>query len=251
MEIDLTGIVRFFLNAWNKAEPKDLITFGASMAAIFISTMTYFQRASEAKSGSRKHLTDIIEKLHETNVEQAKWRDKDLRKEFPRDYDRLIGDRRRFLVRQAKYLVEQVPGLVSPYERGLVAMGLESIDDTTEANEWFRAAIKYAHNEFDKLIVLRQYGRFLFRTGRVNEGRKQFNKATNLLCYGSDRNNVYQGDTYERWAQLEYDFGDKNRVAELLDHANIEYRKVSPPDFSKLLLARLKPLQDKIEGEAP
>jgi tetratricopeptide (TPR) repeat protein len=150
-----------------------------------------------------------------------------------------------FLVRQAKYLVDTVPKLVSPYERGIIAQGLESIDDATEAYIWFRDAIDQASHEFDKLILLRRYARFLFRSGREVEARKQLERATKVAGSG-DRYHVYQRDTYERWALLEYDFGDHERVMELLDKASAEYRKVSPLEFQKRLLLRLEPLRNRM-----
>jgi tetratricopeptide (TPR) repeat protein len=230
---------QFDLASWS-SQYKDAATLGFGFSAFVVSAWTFMQKKSEAKGALRKQLTEIIEKLHDLNVENAKANDENLRKQYPKNFGRLISDQRRFLVRQAKYIAEQIPKLVSPYELMVIAIGLEEIDDAPEAEKWFRKAVSKVSNQFDEVIVRRQFGRALFRSGQVDEARKQFQLASEVLKGTSDREIIYNGDTFERWAGLETDYGSSVKASDLLQRAELEYEKIGAEWLRKRQLDRLK-----------
>ncbi len=196
------------------------------------------RKKGEAKGAIRKQLTDIIEKLHDVNIENAKANDKKLGEQYPRNYGRLLSDQRRFLVRQAKYNAEQIPKLVSPYELMVIAVGLEEIDDAPEAEKWFRKAVSKAFNEFDEIIIRRQFGRALFRVGQIDDARKQFQLASEVRKGTTDRQIIYNGDTFERWGGLEADYGSRTKARDLMQLAELEYKKIGANWLRKRQLDR-------------
>jgi hypothetical protein len=146
------------------------------------------------------------------------------------------------LVRQAAYIAKKNPRLVSPYELMIIAIGLEEIDDAPEAERWFRRAVAEASNEFDKVIVRRQYGRALFRSGQAADARKQYQAAADVLQGRSDRHLVYRGDTFERWGGMEADYGSKIETARLFFLAGTEYREIRADWMRRRQLERLTEL---------
>ena len=205
---------------------KDFASVLISIFALIVAAMSFYQKSHEAKGGLRKQLTEVIEKIHDTNVENVKANDEKFRKEYPANYGRLLSDKRRFLVRQAKYIADQIPRFVSPYERGLIAQAFEDIDDVPEAKKWFLEAVKSSPTGFDRLIIHRQYGRFLFRTGQTDLGREQYELALKVLSGDSDRHFLYQGDTYERLAVLEVEYGEPSLAPGLFGKTLGEYNKI-------------------------
>lgn len=225
-------------NTWS-AHYKDAATLIFSFAAFIISAWTFLQKRGEAKSALRKQLTDMIEKLHDLNVENAKSNDEKLGLQYPKHFGRLLSDQRRFLVRQAKYIGEQIPNLVSPYELMVIAIGLDEIDDAPEAKKWFLRALAKADSEFDEVIVRRQFGRTLFRSGQIEDAREQFELASKVFKGNSDREMIYAGDTFERWGGLETDYGSKSRAPQLFGLAEQEYSRIGAEWLRKRQLDRL------------
>lgn len=218
---------------------KDAATLIFSLAAFTLSAWTFMQKQGEAKGALRKQLTDIIEKLHDLNVESSKSTDEKLGQQYPKNFGRLLSDQRRFLVRQAKYISEQIPRLVSPYELMVIAVGLDEIDDGSEAKKWFARATAKADNPFDEVIVRRQLARALFRSDQITEAREQFLHASKVLRGVSDREIIYTGDTFERWARLEADYGSQTQASQLLQAAKQEYSRIAAEGLRKRQMDRL------------
>ena len=147
----------------NKLEAKDWITMVASLIALAVSVLSYRQRSSEGRLALRKQLTDVLEKLSEMNTEAAMHRLKP--DEYPVNYGGLLNDKRRFLVRQATFLIESVGNLVSPYEYLLVAGAYGDINDTFQAEAYFVQAMHASDDPIDKGIAIRGFARFLFAQG--------------------------------------------------------------------------------------
>jgi tetratricopeptide (TPR) repeat protein len=246
MEKTVLDFLVWIKSGWPDASVKDIAPIVISVLAFVISALSFFQKTNEANVSLRKQLTDILEKLHETNVESVKANDRKFRDNYPQNYGRLVSDRRRFLIRQAKYIAEQIPILVSPYELMFIAVGLEDIDDAPEAEKWFQSAIRKASTEFDKVIVRRQYGRCLFRNGQAADARQQYKVALTILKSTTDRHLVYQGDTYERWAGMEADYGDADEARKLFDLAILEYEKIRTDGIRERQLQRVNELSARL-----
>lgn len=213
------------MEIFTKLEPKDKLTLSVSFAAFMIALFGFFQKSAEKKIGIRKQLTDTIMKLLELNVEAFKANDDKAKGNYPNEYGRLIGDQRRLIVRQAKYLSEMIPREVSPYESVVIAIAFDDIDDPPQAEILFKHALDRSMGEFERVITHRQYARFRFNQRRPEEGRALYEKASNLLNGVSDKHLMYQGDTFERWARAEKDHGDRSRFDGLVKRAGEEYKQ--------------------------
>jgi tetratricopeptide (TPR) repeat protein len=206
-------------------ENKDVVTLLVSLAAFTISVLGFLQKRSEVKAATRKQLTDIIEKLHALNTEESKANHPALRTSYPENYYSILVDQRRFLVRQARFLADQIPELVSPYEFMVIGQVFDQIDDIYEAERFFALAFSAKGlRDFERIICLRQYARFLFRQGRTEEARSKYENAVAMSKGEGNRHSVYAGDTFERWARMEADFGDPEQVLSLIERALNEFR---------------------------
>jgi hypothetical protein len=103
-------------NFFNSLEPKDRVSFAASGSALVFSLLSFFQKRSETSQARRKQLTDVLQKLSDLNTERAKFKSLEKKEGYPPNYSNLIDDQRRFLVRQAAYISQNVRRFVSPYE---------------------------------------------------------------------------------------------------------------------------------------
>lgn len=230
-------------------ELKDLVTVTVSFGALIVSLAGFFQRSAEAKIGLRKQLTDVLGELHKVNVELFKSNDPMTRDKYPENFGRMISDQKRFLVRQAKHLAEQIPRLVSPYENMALAVGFDDIDDIPQAETFFAHALERTSGEFETVIVHRQYARFLFRQGRAGEARSHFQEASRILLGSTDRHLIYQGDTFERWARAEKEFGDRSKVIDLLNQAEGIFEQIGSAGGKRRQMQRLNSLRIEFEDE--
>jgi tetratricopeptide (TPR) repeat protein len=225
------------------------IALAASTIAFLISIFAALQKLSEYRLAIRKQLTDYISKLHELNIEQAKSKAPKKRDDYPEHFERLVTDQRRFLARQAEYMARKITGLVTPYELMVIAISLDQIDDLALAEQYFQKALAKRLDQFERTIVLRQYARFLFRNGRLEEGRKKFSDAVASGTGDTRRHIISVGDTWERWAQTESEFGDKKVCSGLLDTAEKEYSR--DVGVKQSLIRRMGSLRSEIEPESP
>jgi hypothetical protein len=225
---------------------KELIAFVLSIAAFVISFVSFVQKSAEKRMGIRKQLTDTIAKLLDLNAELSKANDPNTKDKYPSNYGHLVGDQRRLIVRQAKYLADQIMSDVSPYEEMVIGIGFDDIDDPIQAETMMRSARDRMSGEFETVIVNRQYARFLFRQGRVSEGREHFETAAAMLKGTTERYNLYNGDTYDRWARAEMDLGDILKVGGLLDRAEKEFDKIRSPGTRQRFFARLNDFRNDL-----
>jgi hypothetical protein len=223
-----------------KLEPKDWITLCASMSALGVSLLSYWQRSGEGKFALRKQLTDIFEKLTSLNIEAQKFRADG--SGYPPNYLRLLNDQRRFFVRQASYITRRIRSLVTPYEYLLIAGGFDDIDDPDQAEYYYRLAIDSAAQAMDRGIALRGYGRYLFSQGldRLGDARRYFQRSAEAFSESNDRHVVYRADTYERWSNLEREWGHTEEATKHLRRAATEFGQLSNPGRRRLELERLR-----------
>jgi hypothetical protein len=206
---------------------RDYTATSAATVVFIIGLFTSTQKRTELKSTLRKQLTDYIAKIQDLNVEQGKSRAANKKDDYPPDFNRLILDQKRFIARQMDYFANKIPNMVTPYEWTVLATSLDDIGDPAQAEKYFKKAfLSYARNDLEKIIFARQYARFLFRNGRIEDGRRLYLFAVNTGKGNSPRNIIYLADTFERWARAEGDFGDRKQVSALLDRAQSTYARL-------------------------
>jgi len=218
-----------------------------SLVALAFSFLSYRQKDKEGKLGLRKQLTEILEKLTNLNVEDAKARSQS--EDYPLNYTGIINDNRRFLVRQAAYLAMQLDTRVSPYEYRIIADGFSSIHDVFEAGKFYEMGIQTAPVGFDKAIILRAYARFLFREGRRDDATRFFEKSLAEVSGSSDRAIYHRMECYERWAALEGDVENLISQIDLLSKAAAEAERYSEKSRRKKEYDRINTLLERAKAK--
>ena len=219
-------------------QAKDWITLCASLSALFFSILTYRQKSGESRLSLRKQLTELLEKLTDLNLEAGKYRNK--KTDYPTNYLGLLNDQRRFFIRQAEFVAEQIPALVSPYEYLVLAGAFDETDDTPQADKYFNLAIASTSKKFDQGIATRGYGRFLFVQGNLQEARLKIEAAIQCFVGEDDRSLIYTANSYERWAALEDEWGDPLERLRLLGKAIEFYDKLSNPTRRSAEVSRVR-----------
>jgi tetratricopeptide (TPR) repeat protein len=230
---------------------RDYIATSAATIVFIIGLFTFTQKRTEFKSTLRKQLTEYIAKIHELNIEQGKSRAPNKKGDYPADFNRLIMDQKRFLARQMDYLANKIPNIVTPYEWMVLATSLDDIGDLAQAEKYFKKAfLSYARNDFEKIIFARQYAIFLFRNGRIEDGRRLYSFAVNTIKENVPRYIIYRADTFERWARAEAEFGDRKEVSALLDHAQSTYARLRNSSAKDRFMDQINLLRSEMRGQA-
>ena len=229
-------------------DAKDWITLIASISALIFSILSYRQKSNEGKLALRKQLTDLLEKLTELNIEAAKFRLKE--SEYPGNYSGLLNDKRRFLVRQANFLINSISDLVSPYEYLLVAGAYDEINDTFQAEMYYRRAIDSSIEPIDKGIAVRGYARYLFQQGPTgqDQARIQYNAVVELFSQKNDRHKIYLADSYIRWGNQEREWKNFPAALDLFEKAVSAYSSLSNPGRRNIELAKARDLVQEAEN---
>src|SRR5262249_17341163 len=226
---------------------RDYIATSAATIVFIIGIFTFTQKRTEFKSTLRKQLTEYIAKIHDLNVEQGKSRAPNKKGDYPPDFNRLIMDQKRFVARQMDYLANKIPNMVTPYEWMVIATSLDDIGDLDQAEKYFKNAfLSHSRNDFEKIILARQYASFLFRNSRIEDGRRLFSFAVNLITGNVPRHIIYRADTFERWARAEADFGDRKAVSALLDLAQTAYARLRNSSEKDRFISQINLLRSEI-----
>lgn len=210
----------------------DYIAIGAaviSACSLTVSYITWRQKSSEDERTIRNQITDVIGKLDAVFAEGDKlnYENSDQRND-PYFVGRrsFLNGQKRFLARQALYLMQYVEHLVSDFEYNRVADAFCSIGDFGQANDLYIQAIKSAKPPNYKANCTRAYARCLFDQSRIKEGREQFQKAIDLVSTDNDVNRFHVAETYQRWAIVEADSHNSAEAAELIEKAREMYTRI-------------------------
>ena len=214
-------------------EPRDYIAIGAaiiSACSLTVSYITWRQKSSEAERTVRNQITDTISKL---DAVFAEW-DKLIFENADKASDPYFVGRRsflngqkRFLAKQALYLMGHSSDLVTDFEYNRVADAFSSIGDFDQANELYRKSIDAANTVYYKSICTRAYARCLFGQGKITEGRKCFQEAVDLVEADSDVNRFHTAETYQRWAVAEADADNWEEWTKRIEQARQMYLKIT------------------------
>jgi tetratricopeptide (TPR) repeat protein len=228
-----------------RLETKDVITICVSIVALSFSIISTYitlrQKKYETERTLRNQLTDVLGKITALNLENAK---------IPQEGATATGltsrmrghlrDQQRFLVRQATYVIDQIPALVSPFEYLLVAGTFEAIDDVYQAEQFFRKAIEHsADDEMNRGITTRGFARFLFNQGEHELAREQYMASVEIFSGDSDIMKEYRGDTYLRWATQELEWSYPDNAKTYLSEAKQIFESKANPIARRRSVARL------------
>jgi hypothetical protein len=230
---------------FSKLEVKDVLTFSLSMLALSLSILSTYistrQKKFETQRTLRIQLTDVLGKIAALNLELAK---------IPVTGASASGlttgmkghliDQKRFLVRQATYISDQIPQLVSPFEYLLIAGTFADIQDVYRAEQFFRKAIEHVgQDDLDLGIITRGFARFLFTYGEPDLAREQYSAAVGIFSGDSDIMKDYRGDTYLRWGIQEHEWAYIENSGPLFDQAKAVFDSIANPLVRQRNLAQL------------
>jgi tetratricopeptide (TPR) repeat protein len=88
-------------------------------------------------------------------------------------------------------------------EYSLVAQALDIVGDIPEADRYWQDAVGASPSDYYRIVNKRGYADFLFRQGRHQAGRKQYEEAASILDNDSDFNKWTNGYTYQMWFNSE------------------------------------------------
>lgn len=221
-------------------EPKDWVTLIGTAIALIFSTASLLQKHFEGKLAVRKQLSDILIKLSELNLLITKAR---VSEEETGKPDRTVGplsDQRRYLVRQAAFLADRLGDDVSTYEYLMIAAAFDAADDTWQAESYFRrATTTKSADPISAGLARRALARFLYHEGDKEAGRAMYREAVATFGSQGDRARFYRGQTFERWAGQEAEWGNPAEEKELMQFALAEYQNVINPFSRTKHLGRL------------
>ena len=217
-------------------ELKDLISVGLSGLAFALSLTATFvtlrQKKFEMERTLRYQLTDAIGKLNDVFEDATKL---ELEKAGTLSEPAVLNLRafyngqKVFYARQAVYVSEQIPGLVSDAEYNSIARAFLDVDDDETGVRYYEKAIAAADGPMYKATSLRGLGRILIRMGETVRGREAFSESLSLVPGPSESANWFQAETFQRWAQIESAAGNHAEAEKLLEKSALRYSAIHFP----------------------
>jgi tetratricopeptide (TPR) repeat protein len=108
------------------------------------------------------------------------------------------------ITRQAVFLVNSYPDMVTDVDYVAIAQGLTLVGDNVLADTYMQNAISKSPSNFYRIINLRGYADFLFRQGRHELAREKYQEAVKIFDNNTDFNKATNGYTYQMWMNSEY-----------------------------------------------
>jgi tetratricopeptide (TPR) repeat protein len=212
----------------NSLQIKDNVTIYISAVALAIAIINFFitvrQKKKEDQRILRSQLTDVLAKIVSLNLENAKLPPHDLLPPgTPSNIKAFFNDQRRFLVRQAVYIIDQLEPPVGSFEYLMIAVTYDYIDDVSSAKRYFELALQRAEDDINRGIITRSFARFCFSQGEHASARGLFDKAIEIFSGDSDRMKENRGETFYRWAKSEFEWGFSENAEDLFKRARKEF----------------------------
>ena len=133
--------------------------------------------------------------------------------------------------RQAAYLAEQQPDLVTDIEFLTIAQGLVMAGDFATADGYWQKAVNASPNAYYRVVNTRMYADFLFNQGKHESGRTLYKQALTILddLPDTDYRKYTNGYTCQMWmvSEANHRFWEEADVA--FDRARRLFEKISNP----------------------
>jgi tetratricopeptide (TPR) repeat protein len=206
-----------------------------ALAVSVISAVYSFRlQKLDSRRSTREHLNEAVSELIKLNAEgQSLWSIP------PHQRDQLFYQRQAVIgqtviavSRQAVYLAEQQPDLVTDIEYYIIAQGLVASGDFMRAEEYWHKAIKAAMSPYYKIENTRMYADFLFNQGKHEAGRAHYQEALKLFDNNTDYQKFTNAFTYQMWmvSEANHRFWEEadsnyNRARRLFESISNPYAK--------------------------
>ena len=195
----------------------------------------------ERKRNIRRTLTDTLNAVARINVEIANLKEdeKGIRPEKA-DLRRNYDFQRSTLMTEVEFLLSEKPEIITATDCALAAFTYNELRDFKKTGHYWQEAVARSQNPEQKQVHLRDYAAFLFRQGKVEEGRSFFNRALDVELKISDDHFAEQIETYLLWATSEYCYGYEKEFRREIDAALKLYGKIKNRIRSAEMKARIE-----------
>ncbi|WP_132055688.1 hypothetical protein [Pseudocnuella soli] len=224
----LVQVVNDILTSNDSVEDlKNVLTAIGIVLTIIFGIYTVRQKRRDRLITIRNKLTDILEKLANLNMDNAKYQVSKAKDQLPDNYNGLLSDYRRVYVTHASNFVSQLPNSMTySHELSLIAQAFSSIDDLGNAELYFDKSRQRADNVVDQILSERNYARFLFTKVDKKAGEELYDEIFKTHKGESDMVLFYLGETYKRWAAAYLTYGENVLHNDKLQLARLQFDKM-------------------------
>jgi hypothetical protein len=218
-----------------------MISALALTVSIISAAFSYQLQSIDSKRATREQLSNVSSELIGLTREAAQMYQVPVEEHDSLYYQKLssITHSAMLLSRQAIYLAEEQPNIVTDVEYLTIASGLVLAGDL-RANDYWQRAIKAAPTPYSEMVNTRAYANFLFNQGRHESGRIHYQKALNLMDNNTDLNKYNNAYTYQMWMYSEatHHFPEESNRNHIM--AKRIYETISRPILKQQGLAGLE-----------
>ncbi len=176
------------------------------MVSVVSASIAFHLQSSDSQRSAREQLSKTVAELIDLN-----WENNSLWSTAPENrnttyYQKLssISQVAASITRQAVFLVNSYPEMVTDVDYVTIAQGLTIVGDNLLADTYNQNAIAKSPSDFYRIINLRGYADFLFRQGRHESAREKYQEAVKVFNNDTDINKATNGYTYQMWMNSEF-----------------------------------------------
>ncbi len=184
---------------------------GAVLSGVFTWLITWLTtrgaQISAMKDDLRKTLSSLIELREDMATRVSAMADVQQRESA----GSFLNVKRSIYLEDAENIVRRIPKHVLASEYNVLGMEHQFVANFSQAESYFKSAVRASRSLFDKIVALRSLAGFYFFPSPRRDfdaGRKYFQAAADLLKNPTDSySNYLLGYTYEMWGIVELQCG--------------------------------------------
>ncbi len=200
---------------------------GAILAALFAWRLQRPERIASKKEELRNTLIALVDLREHYQTEVPKIQNPQLKESA----GLFINQKMTIYLQTAEALVDQVPKHIFSFEYGTLAYEFWLNSSFTQAEKFYRNAVKVSCSTLAKVTSLRGLGSYYFGQGPHHDfdnGRRCFQEATDLIKNPTDDYSKYTlGYTYQLWGLAERSNGFVAEGEQKIDRARKYYEDLS------------------------
>lgn len=183
-----------------------ILSAAALIVSIISATIAFQLQRSDSQRTARDQLSKTVTELINLNMKnRSAWNT------APKNRDATyyqevssIPQMAASITRQAVFLVNSGPEIVTDVDYVAIAQGLMIVGDNVLADTYMQNAIRKSPSDFYRIINLRGYADFLFGQGKHELAREKYHEALKVFNNDTDFNKMTNGYTYQMWMNSEF-----------------------------------------------
>ena len=234
---------------------KDKITIAVSVLALVFSfasaTISFQLQKGDSQRTAKELLSKTVAELIDLNTKTATlwFTPEDHRNTLYYQQVSIMSQKAASLTRQALYIANNNPNIVTDVDFATIAQGLVIVGDNLLADNYWRKAVETSPTNFYKVVNLRGYADFLFRQGSHELARESYQKSLKVFKTDTDYNKATNGYTYQMWMNSELQNGLYQEAKNHFDRAKGLYESISNPDMKMRNLESLNQAMNAIPSQ--